>query len=66
MDDDSRTARWEHRAEVPLALASMLFLTAYATHVLAHGLPGPWRDVCLAVTLASWAVSPSTTPCTGG
>ncbi|MEU5290392.1 potassium channel family protein [Streptomyces umbrinus] len=56
MDDDSRTTRWEHRVEVPLAVASMLFLTSYAIHVLAHGLPEAWRDLCLAVTLGSWAM----------
>ncbi|WP_306335912.1 potassium channel family protein [Streptomyces sp. KL118A] len=54
--DESRKARWENRAEVPLAVASMLFLAAYAVRVLAHGLPAPWRHVCLAVALAAWAV----------
>ena len=42
--------------EAPLAVASMLFLTSYAIHVLAHGLPEAWRDLCLAVTLVSWAM----------
>ncbi|MFE9684779.1 potassium channel family protein [Streptomyces sp. NPDC006285] len=56
MDDDSRTARWERRTEMPLAVTSVLFLTAYAVRVLYHGLPEPWRDVCLAVTLGAWTV----------
>ncbi|WAU80845.1 potassium channel family protein [Streptomyces sp. Qhu-G9] len=56
MDDDSRTARWEYRTETPLAAASALFLTSYAIRVLGHGLPEPWRNVCLAVTLVAWAV----------
>ncbi|MBV1937329.1 potassium channel family protein [Streptomyces sp. BV286] len=55
MDDDSRTARWEYRTEAPLAAASALFLTSYAIRVLGHGLPEPWRNICLAVTLAAWA-----------
>ncbi|MFE0177875.1 potassium channel family protein, partial [Streptomyces sp. NPDC059002] len=55
MIDESRKARWENRAEVPLAVASVLFLAAYAVRVLAHGLPAPWRDVCLAVALGAWA-----------
>ncbi|MFD3927743.1 potassium channel family protein [Streptomyces sp. NPDC058614] len=56
MDDDSRQARWERRTEIPLALASMLYLAAYAVRVLAHGLPTVWRDACLAVLFAAWAV----------
>ena len=56
MDDDSRMARWERRAEIPLAVASMLFLASYAVRVLGHGLAEPWRDLCLAVTLATWAL----------
>jgi voltage-gated potassium channel len=48
--------RWEHRAEIPLALASLLYLASYAVRVLGHGLPAVWRDTCLAVTLAAWAL----------
>ncbi|WP_328454480.1 potassium channel family protein [Streptomyces sp. NBC_00386] len=55
MDDDSPMTRWEHRTEVPLAVASLLFLTAYAVHVLAHGLSQGGRDVCLAVIAVAWA-----------
>ncbi|MFD9464106.1 potassium channel family protein [Streptomyces sp. NPDC060027] len=55
MDDDSPMTRWEQRTEVPLAVASLLFLTAYAVHVLAHGLPQAGRDVCLAVIMLAWA-----------
>ncbi len=56
MDDDSRTARWERRAGVPLGVASLLFLVSYAVRVLGEGLPGPVRDLCLAVTYASWSL----------
>lgn len=55
MTDDVRQERWQARTEGPLAVASLLFLAAYATRVLAHGLPAPWRDLCLAVAYAAWA-----------
>ncbi|MER6345488.1 potassium channel family protein [Streptomyces sp. NPDC001595] len=56
MDDDSRQARWERRAEVPLAVASLVFFTAYAVLVLAHGLPEGWRALCLSVMSVAWAL----------
>ncbi len=56
MEDDSRKARWERRAELPLALTSMLFLAAYAVWVLAPGLPGAGRALCLGVLFTAWAV----------
>ena len=56
MDDDSRKARWEQRTEVPLAVASLVFLAAYAIRILAHGLPDTWQDLCLAVLFAAWAL----------
>ncbi|MER5692658.1 potassium channel family protein [Streptomyces mirabilis] len=56
MDDDSREARWERRTEVPLSLASVLFLAAYAVLVLGHTLPVVWRHACVAAMLAAWAL----------
>ncbi|MFG2647529.1 potassium channel family protein [Streptomyces sp. NPDC048436] len=56
MTDDSRQARWENRTQAPLAVASMLFLAAYAVRVLASGLPPAGRTACLAVIFAAWAV----------
>ena len=56
MDDDSRTARWEQHTEVPLAVASLVFLAAYAVRILAHSLPDTWQDLCLAVLFAAWAL----------
>ncbi|MFE2887409.1 potassium channel family protein [Streptomyces graminifolii] len=56
MDDDSHKARWERRTEIPLAVASLVFLAAYAVRILAHDLPADWRDVCLAVLFAAWAL----------
>ncbi|MFE9441673.1 potassium channel family protein [Streptomyces sp. NPDC006602] len=56
MDDDSRKDSLEQRTEIPLAVASLVFLASYAVRVLAHGLPDGWRDLCLAVTLTVWAM----------
>ncbi|MFF5188834.1 potassium channel family protein [Streptomyces sp. NPDC000345] len=56
MDAEDRTARWERRAGLPLAVASVLFLVSYGVRVLGEGLPEPVRDLCLAVTYASWAL----------
>ncbi|MER5309704.1 potassium channel family protein [Streptomyces sp. NPDC002773] len=52
-----RQERWDRRMEIPLAVASLAFLTGYAVRVLArHRLPQAWLDACLAVTVAAWAV----------
>ncbi|NEB78583.1 two pore domain potassium channel family protein [Streptomyces sp. SID14478] len=53
---DSPLARWERHNGVALAIASLLYLASYATRILGHDLPGPVRDLCLAVTFAAWAV----------
>jgi voltage-gated potassium channel len=56
VDDDSRVARWEQRTEVPLAIASMVYLASYAILVLAPGLHDVWRDLGLALLLTAWAL----------
>ncbi|MER7173920.1 potassium channel family protein [Streptomyces mesophilus] len=56
MEDDSPQERWRRRTEIPLAVASILFLGAYAARVLAHGMSYPWRDICLVVAFGSWAL----------
>jgi voltage-gated potassium channel len=56
VDDDSRVARWEQRTEVPLAIASMVYLASYAVLVLAPGLHDVWRDLGLALLLTAWAL----------
>jgi voltage-gated potassium channel len=53
VDDDSPKARWERRTEVPLAVASLMFLASYTVRVLARDLPDGRQDVCLAVTVAA-------------
>lgn len=55
VDVDSRAARWEQRTEIPLFVASLVFMAAYATRVLAVSLAA-WRDLCLWVMLALWVV----------
>ncbi|MFE2630673.1 potassium channel family protein [Streptomyces sp. NPDC059374] len=54
MDDDSPSARWEQRTEIPLFLASLLFLAAYAARVLAVSMPPLWKDVCVYTMAALW------------
>ncbi|AWE49251.1 MULTISPECIES: potassium channel family protein [Streptomyces] len=54
MDDDSPSARWEQRTEIPLFLASLLFLAAYAVRVLAVSSLPFWRDVCTYTMAALW------------
>ncbi|MDH6217101.1 potassium channel family protein [Streptomyces pseudovenezuelae] len=56
MDDDSTEARWERRTEIPLAVASLIYLASYAIQVLAQGLPDDLRDLCVAVLLIAWAL----------
>ncbi|GAA3992983.1 potassium channel family protein [Streptomyces plumbiresistens] len=55
-EDDSPKARWERRTEIPLAVASLVFLAAYAVRVLADELPDALLDLCLSLTLAAWAL----------
>ncbi|MFI7502247.1 potassium channel family protein [Streptomyces sp. NPDC049687] len=56
MDEVSPQVRWEQRTELPLALASLVFLAGYAVLVLAQDLPSVWRDLCAAVMAAAWAL----------
>ncbi|KUN97306.1 potassium channel family protein [Streptomyces caeruleatus] len=57
MDDDSRLARWQQRTEIPLGVASLVFLASYAIRVLGHGhLTDAVLDLCLALTFTAWAL----------
>ncbi|MFC9424949.1 potassium channel family protein [Streptomyces sp. NPDC056987] len=50
-----RLRGWERRTELPLLVASPLFLACYAVRVLAEG-PDPfWRNLALALSLLIWA-----------
>lgn len=55
VDDDSRMRRWQRWTDRPLAVASLVYLGAYAVHVLAPGLPGPVHDLLLSLSCAAWA-----------
>ncbi|MFF0430084.1 potassium channel family protein [Streptomyces sp. NPDC004520] len=48
--------RWDDRMEIPLTVTALVYLAAYAVRILGHGLAGPLRDLCLALTYAAWAV----------
>ncbi|WP_435128187.1 potassium channel family protein [Actinacidiphila sp. bgisy144] len=56
MAADPRLTRWEDRSELPLFAVALLFLTAYAVHVLARGMPAAGHEVCLGVVYGAWAV----------
>ncbi|MFD5538678.1 potassium channel family protein [Streptomyces sp. NPDC127079] len=56
MDDDSRLADWERRTDLPLVIASLVFLGSYAVHVLLPGLPGAAHAFFLSLMYAAWAV----------
>ncbi|MEV7324382.1 ion channel [Streptomyces sp. NPDC093970] len=56
MDDDSRLDRWQRGTDLPLGIASLVFLGAYAVHVLAPGLPRSVHIVFLSLTYAAWAL----------
>ncbi|MFG2605393.1 potassium channel family protein [Streptomyces sp. NPDC048514] len=56
MDDDKPNARWEQRTEIPLFMASLAFIAAYATLVLAVHMPSGWRALCWFAMLGLWAL----------
>ncbi|MFF3764023.1 potassium channel family protein [Streptomyces sp. NPDC001922] len=56
MDDNSRVQQWERRVQLPLLLASLLYLTAYSVRVLVPGLSPGWHDFWLSVTVGTWTV----------
>ncbi|WP_369269881.1 potassium channel family protein [Streptomyces sp. R11] len=56
MDDDSLYTRWEQRTEIPLFLASLVFLTAYAVRVLAVSMPSGWQRVCEITMFSLWVL----------
>ncbi|MBM9509791.1 potassium channel family protein [Actinacidiphila acididurans] len=56
MDADSRLSRWENRTEVPLFVTSLVYLGAYAVHVLDPGLPVAVHDALRAVIGLTWSM----------
>lgn len=53
-DATGRQRRWEQRIEVPLFVASLLFLGGYAVLVLAHDADPVLWNLALALTLVMW------------
>lgn len=53
---DARGARWQQRSEVPLAVAAVLFLAAYAWPILQPGVSHPVRRGCELVVYGVWAL----------
>jgi voltage-gated potassium channel len=56
MDADNRLIRWENRTETPLFAASLVYLAAYAVHVLWTGLPSWAHSLLLAVIGLMWTL----------
>jgi voltage-gated potassium channel len=54
--EDSRKLRWEERTDIPLAIASLVFLGAYAVHVLARTLPETVHVTLLSLAYTCWAL----------
>lgn len=52
----ARVARWQQRSEIPLAVAAVLFLAAYAWPILQPGLSHPVRRGCDLVVYGVWAL----------
>lgn len=55
MEDHERLLRWQNRSEIPLFALSLVYLAAYAVHVLDPGLPRAAHTALLAVIGAAWA-----------
>lgn len=51
-----RLPEWERRLDLPLLVASLLFLACYAVIVLSHGRDPLLGDVALSVLLTVWAL----------
>ncbi|MEU8706210.1 potassium channel family protein [Streptomyces sp. NPDC048565] len=49
-----RLAGWEHRTEMPLLVASLVYLAGYAVHVLVPRSTEPWRGIALVLVGVTW------------
>lgn len=56
MNTETRRSRWESAGEIPLALATLAFLAAYAWPILDENLSAAWVSVCRWTVWATWAV----------
>jgi hypothetical protein len=53
---DRRVEAWELVSEIPLLLASLVFLAALALPIIAPGIPAAAKTACWIVVLVLWAV----------
>jgi voltage-gated potassium channel len=56
MSDEVRGARWDQRAELPLAAAAIAFLVAYAWPILQPDISPGWKSLCDWVIAVTWAL----------
>jgi voltage-gated potassium channel len=49
-------ARWDRRAELPLAAAALAFLVAYAWPILRPGLGTGWKSLCEWIVILTWVL----------
>ncbi len=54
MRSDARRVRWEERTEIPLIVAALVFLGAYAWPILDTDLGDTARDACRVINVAVW------------
>lgn len=54
MRGQSAIDTWERRGQVPLLLASLLYLAAYTVHVLSPALSPGWHRFWLTITTVTW------------
>lgn len=54
MFEEPRVARWDRRAELPLAIAAVAFLLAYAWPILNPDLADGWKSFCAWVVILTW------------
>ncbi|MCM2579430.1 potassium channel family protein [Streptomyces meridianus] len=55
MRGDSAIAEWERYCQVPLLVASLLYLAAYTVHVLVPEVSPGWHEFWLTITFGTWA-----------
>ncbi|MEU2421756.1 ion channel [Streptomyces sp. NPDC007851] len=56
MDDERRLRGWERWTDLPLGIASLVFLGSYAVHVLEPDLPEAVHVLLLSLTYLTWAM----------
>lgn len=54
MKAEERRERWEARTEVPLMVAAVLFLAAFAWPIIDTGIRPGWASACVGVTYLTW------------